>query len=43
MKKMVETKNEMLEKLRKEITELSLILNNEKFKSIRMIECDYKK
>lgn len=38
MKKMLEVKNEMLDKLRVEVAELSLVLNNDKYKSIRTIE-----
>lgn len=38
MKRMLEVKNEMLEKLRVEVAELSLVLNNDKSKSIRTIE-----
>lgn len=37
-KKQVEIKNEMLDKLRQEVAELSIIINNDKFKSIRTIE-----
>lgn len=38
MKKMLDVKNEMLDKLRMEVAELSLVLNNDKYKSIRTIE-----
>ncbi|KAL4453533.1 hypothetical protein ABPG73_020495 [Tetrahymena malaccensis] len=43
MKKMLEVKNEMLDKLRMEVAELSLVLNNDKYKSIRTIEGELKK
>lgn len=34
----MDVKNEMLEKLRVEVAELSLVLNNDKFKSLRQVE-----
>jgi len=38
MRRTLEVKNEMLEKLRVEVAELSLLLNADKNKSIRTIE-----
>ena len=43
LKKNCEVKSESLEKLRKEITDLSKILNTDRFKSIKMIEMDLHK
>ncbi|EAR82551.3 hypothetical protein TTHERM_01108530 (macronuclear) [Tetrahymena thermophila SB210] len=43
MKKLIDVKNEMLDKLRMEVAELSLVLNNDKYKSIRTIEGELKK
>lgn len=38
----MEVKNKALEKLRNEVTELSLALNNDRYKSIRTIENELK-
>lgn len=43
LKKQIEVKNEMLNKLRTENAELSLIVNNDKFKSVKQLESDLKK
>lgn len=37
-KKLIEVKNETLEKLRNELQDLGLLINNDKFKSLRVIE-----
>lgn len=38
LKKQMDVKNEMLNKLRTEVAELSLLINNDKFKSIKLME-----
>ena len=38
MKKTLDVKNEMLDKIRTEYAELSLLLNNDKYKNIRNVE-----
>lgn len=38
MKKIIDVKNEMLDKLRGEVAELSLVLNSDKNKSLRSVE-----
>lgn len=43
LKKQMDVKNEMLNKLRTEVAELSLLINNDKFKSIKLMENDLKK
>jgi hypothetical protein len=41
LRKQIDIKNEMLERLRKELAELSLIMNNDKFKSLRTVEVEF--
>ena len=42
-KRLIEVKNDTLEKLRNEIQDLGLLINNDKFKSFRVIEGDLAK
>ena len=41
--KQIEVKNKALEKLRNEVTELSMVINSDKFKSIRSLESELRK
>ena len=43
LKRSIEVKNEMLDKLRTEVAELSLMINNDKFKSVRTVEAELRK
>jgi len=40
---LIEVKNDTLEKLRNELQDLGLLINNDKFKSLRVIEGDLAK
>ena len=42
-KRLIEVKNDTLEKLRNEIQDLGLLINNDKFKSLSVIEGDLAK
>ena len=37
-KRLIEVKNDTLEKLRNELQDLGLLINNDKFKSLRVID-----